>query len=73
VVIAVPSLGAKNVVMPMNVLATELVSDVRLLVVYNVVVFMMGKYALIRKDRRNFLLHGSVHDIITGCMEYLQY
>jgi len=32
-----------------------------------------GKYALIRKYTRNFLLEGSVHDIITGCIEYLQY
>lgn len=32
-----------------------------------------GKYALIRKDRRNFLLEGSVHDNITGCIECLRY
>jgi hypothetical protein len=31
------------------------------------------RYALIRKDTRDFLLEGSVHDIITGCIEYLQY
>ena len=32
-----------------------------------------GKYALIRKDTRDFLLEGSVHVNITACIEYLQY